>query len=397
MARKNSNKSSAVVNVANAVAESETFSLVGNEMSENNAAEVETPTGDVGTVAKTKGKTKGTVKPRDNGFRVLQTVEASPDRIAVSEFTGRANPVADEKVVELADSIRKFGQLQAVQVTRLAPGGTHDFTCVFGHTRLEAINKLRTGYTSAEGKLIEANPNITIRAEVVDCDDQTIMLHKIVENEFREGTNAIDKAKNQQILREQFGMSDVKIAEYCNYASSATVSRLKDLLTLEQTYQDAIANGTMTANAGHLLAKKVDAANREAVYALAVEFAGGEDSVSESDVKKAIVAIKQREKEAAATQTATEGNATAEGTTEGNATAEGQTATEGNATAEPSGKKKSESLALSMKELKDTLTSIIQDDGCPDNCKVAFGLILTLQSGETSPGDFAKWFAANMK
>jgi ParB-like chromosome segregation protein Spo0J len=393
MARKNKSNAAEVVN---AVAENETFSLVDAQMSENNAAvaEVETPTGDVGTVAKNK-KNKGVVKARDNGFRVLQTVESSPDRIAVSEFTGRVKAVADDKVIELADSIRKFGQLQAVQVTRLAPGGTHDFTCVFGHTRLAAIEKLRTGYTSAEGKLIEANPNVTVRAEVVDADDQTIMLHKIVENEFREGTNAIDKAKNQQILREQFGMSDVKIAEYCNYASSATVSRLKKLLTLEQPYQNAIADGTMTANAGFLLADKVESADREAVFASAVEFAGGEDNVGESAVKKAIVAHKQKAKEAAATQTNT-----APDTTASNAgpTAEGESNAEGTVTAEPGERKpRKGDLALSMKDFKEQLQAIAADNRCPDIVKTAMGLILDLQAGSTDGKTFAQWFAGNLK
>lgn len=185
-------------------------------------------------------------------FRVLNTMQIKPSKLNLTEeFRGRATPVSDDAVIALADSLRSTGQQQPIQVRHVE--GTDTYDVIFGNTRARAGQLLEGGYTTGT-KEIAADDEFTLRCEVVDCSDEQAFAHNVVENAQREATTPIDDAKNQEVLRTRYDMTDAAIARLYGLSGSAHVNRLKKLLTLPQFIQDAIHSRNMTASAGFLLA-----------------------------------------------------------------------------------------------------------------------------------------------
>lgn len=386
MARKNNSKSKNVANTVDAT----------NTAPENvnvDTATVETPA----TETPAKGsKSKGKAAPKLSDFKVIRTVEVSPLQVElVKKFRGRAKLATEEVITDLADSMRTKGQQQAIQVREKAsePG---KFEAVFGNTRELAALAILNGYTTDSGKKeVAPNPAFKIRCEVVECDDETARIANIIENAHRQAVSPIGNALNQVMLRDEMGMSDVTIAKLYNYSSSASVSRLKKLLELEDEYQNSVEDGTLSQAAAFLLADVPEGEPRKTVWLACVDKCKGEDSIGSTPMVEAIKAWRKADKEAKATQTADK-PAGESGTV---ATApEGQPGTvEGTVPGWPSGNEPTKTYALTLKQFKDLVTAIASDSQCPAKVAEGMSVILSTLSGETADRDFAQWFVTNLK
>lgn len=352
---------------------------------------------------------QGATKQRDNGFRVLSTVNVKPERLTFSEkLVGRTRPVSEAETIQLAESMRTRGQQQPIQV-RENPTRPGYYAVVFGNTRGRAGLLLTTGYAVSETKRVEGNPEFTLRAEIVDCDDETAFVHNVVENAARVQCSAIDNAKNQARLREEFGMSDVAIAKLYGFASSASVSRLKKLLQLPEEIQESVHTGDCTQTAAFLLAdfigQKIHGADVEGtdvttVYLYAVDASGKGEPVTAEGMVSAIKRIrserapaKEPKPEAPAGEPGAESVPVPEGT-EGTEGAEG-------ATDEPGTKPTAEGaetvVPMTLKQFKDMLKEIKAAEACPVNVGNALQLILNTLAGDVEAAGFAQFFARNLK
>lgn len=232
-----------------------------------------TATKNAKAVAKEKAKMEAavTTAPKEKkvkaftpSVKVLRTVDIPVDRLEIDEqFTGRSAPVAEDKVEELADTLR-VRQVQPIQVREIP--GTDRYKVIFGVTRTRAAQKIKEGYVKEAGKdgkadvMWPAIADFTLRAEVVEVSDSDAIFNNLVENAARNATTAIDDAKNHQMLRElrteeyPEGMTDAAIKRLYGYGHQATVTTLKKLLTLPEEIQSDIHTGRMTRQAGFFLA-----------------------------------------------------------------------------------------------------------------------------------------------
>lgn len=331
-------------------------------------------------------KAKGKVAIKDNGFKVKHTLNLNPAHIElVDKFRGRSKPVGGDELVSMAESFRVQGQQQAIQV-REKEGEPGKFECVFGNTRKQAADLCVSGYETGK-KVVPANPNFLIRAEVVECSDEEAFARNVVENAARVATSPIDDAINQKRLRDEYGMSDVAIAALYGFKSSASCSNLKKLLELDEDCQRMIHDGSMTQQAGLLLAK-VDEDLRSRVYFAAVDSGQKEgEGISGAMMAKAIKQINEEVKKEKATQTADKPAGEA-------ASGENTTAPEVSGTRSENNEK---SISLTLKGFKDIVQGIASDTAAPAKVAECMGIILDTLAGQTSPEGFANWFLANVK
>jgi hypothetical protein len=96
------------------------------------------------TDAGTTVKTNAVKTNKANNLVVLATVSVDPGKVRIVDaFRGRANPVSDEAKLTLAESMRKDGQLTAIQARQVP--GTDEYECIFGNTRTLAGAGYRRG------------------------------------------------------------------------------------------------------------------------------------------------------------------------------------------------------------------------------------------------------------
>ena len=136
----------------------------------------------------------------------------------------------EEKLQELAESIRENGMLQPVLV-RVVDGG---YELVAGERRLRAA-KL-AGRDSVP---------VVVRESV---DEREALKLALLENVQREDLNPIDEALGYQRLLEEFGMSQQALAERLGKSRSAIANAVR-LLSLPPELQTKIEAGELSA--GH--------------------------------------------------------------------------------------------------------------------------------------------------
>ena len=139
------------------------------------------------------------------------------------------------ELAELATSIRVNGLLQAIVVRRSATGRT--FELVAGERRLRAVRQL--GWRD-------------IPAQIRDVDDQTLLVHALVENIQREDLGPLEEATGYQVLRDRFGYSQQKIADAVG-RSRSTVANMLRLLTLPPSVRRLLEEGTLSMGHGRAL------------------------------------------------------------------------------------------------------------------------------------------------
>jgi len=149
-----------------------------------------------------------------------------PQEILVDEkLNGRWTPHDQESIASMAKSFEEDGgQLQPVQVRRIAGNKVQ---LVLGYRRYNAavlFNKLHP------------DKPMKLKAIVVQINDEEALRRNIIENRERKETTPIDDAFAQRRLREDYGWTDTKIAEFYR-CTPPYVGVLKKLLTLPTKVQ----------------------------------------------------------------------------------------------------------------------------------------------------------------
>ena len=136
----------------------------------------------------------------------------------------------EEKLVELANSIRKNGIIQpiAVREDKVDPGR---YEIVAGERRWLAAQKIG----------LHEVPII-----ILDLDDNEALEIAIVENIQRDDLNVIEEAKGYKRLSEEFGYDQEKIARFMSKSRSHISNTLR-LLTLPKDVIGLIEEGNLTA------------------------------------------------------------------------------------------------------------------------------------------------------
>jgi len=171
------------------------------------------------------------------------TPELAPiTAIAVNPYQPRRT-FAPEALDELAESIRRHGILQPLTVRERENG----YELIAGERRLQAARK--AGLTSVP---------VIVRA----CTDEEMLELALVENLQREDLNAMEAARSYQQLVQEFGLTQVEVAERVGKSRSAVANHLR-LLALPAPIQQAVENNTISeGHARALLA--VDSPERQA-------------------------------------------------------------------------------------------------------------------------------------
>lgn len=161
------------------------------------------------------------------------------DKIKPNPFQPRKE-FDEAKLANLAHSIRQYGVIQPLTVTRKEvekPDGgiATEYELIAGERRLRAAKIAGVGSVP-----------VLIRAEF--DDDKTKLELAIIENLQREDLNPIDRAKAFDQLTKQFGFKHVEVAEKIG-KSREYVSNSIRLLVLPQAIQDALSEGKI--NEGH--------------------------------------------------------------------------------------------------------------------------------------------------
>ena len=158
------------------------------------------------------------------------------DKIKPNPFQPRKE-FDEAKLADLARSIRQYGVIQPLTVTRIEvakPDGglASEYELIAGERRLRAAKLAGV-----------ASVPVLIRAGL--DDDRTKLELAIIENLQREDLNPIDRAKAFEQLTKQFGFKHNEVAEKVG-KSREYVSNTIRLLLLPQVMQDALSEGKIT-------------------------------------------------------------------------------------------------------------------------------------------------------
>jgi ParB family chromosome partitioning protein len=133
---------------------------------------------------------------------------------------------SDEKLAELADSIKTHGIIQPLLVRELQG----KYQLIAGERRLRAA------------KLVGLP---TVPIVIREISEQSMMEIALVENLQREDLNPIEEAIAYQRLMDEFHVTQDDVAKKVGKSRPAIANTLR-LLNLPQEVQDELANGTLT-------------------------------------------------------------------------------------------------------------------------------------------------------
>jgi ParB family chromosome partitioning protein len=161
----------------------------------------------------------------------------------------------DEELRELANSIREFGVLQPLVVTKLeleTPTGTDvEYQLIAGERRLQASRLAG----------LERVPAV-IRNVALDRERLELA---IVENIQRVDLNPIEAARAYAKLQDQFGMTQREIAARLGKSREAVANTMR-LLSLPNQMQDAVARGEMSESQARLVLMVPTIPEQEALF-----------------------------------------------------------------------------------------------------------------------------------
>jgi ParB family chromosome partitioning protein len=148
----------------------------------------------------------------------------------------------EESIKELAASIRQFGIIQPLVVTKIEkeiPTGTEiEYQIIAGERRWLAARYLG----------LETVPAII---KVIDVERERLEL-AVIENIQRENLNPIETARAFAKLQDEFNLTQREIAARLGKSREAVANALR-LLDLPKQIQDAIAEGKISESHGRLL------------------------------------------------------------------------------------------------------------------------------------------------
>ena len=135
-----------------------------------------------------------------------------------------------EKLEELAESIRQHGVIQPLTVRKLASGY---YQIIAGERRWRAARMAGLD---------------EVPAVVIEADDQKAMELAMIENLQREDLNPIEEAEGFRSLIENYGMTQEQAASSVGKSRSAVANAMR-LLDLEENLQVLVEDGELSA--GH--------------------------------------------------------------------------------------------------------------------------------------------------
>jgi ParB family chromosome partitioning protein len=172
------------------------------------------------------GKGLGALIPGADTSNSQPVSEIEIDRIGLSPYQPRES-IDEDKLRELADSIRVHGVLQPVLVRPRPQGG---YELVAGERRLRAA--------AAAGL---SRVPVTVR----NLTDEQSLQVALIENIQREDINAIDAALAYKRLLEDFGMSQEELAVSLGKNRSTIANTLR-LLNLPSPVREDLKSGAIT-------------------------------------------------------------------------------------------------------------------------------------------------------
>lgn len=171
-----------------------------------------------------------------------------PNEIEVKEdLRGRVIPPTEADIIQRAESMLQFGQLQPVEARRIKENDNR-LRLNMGFTRTAAARLIRKGFTGSDGTF-KQDADFALQVKVVTCNDEAAFERNVVENAHCNQTSPIDDAHNQNKMRERYGKSDAEIATLYGYRTTQKVERLRQLLMLPNEIQLLVHNGQMSQSA----------------------------------------------------------------------------------------------------------------------------------------------------
>jgi ParB family chromosome partitioning protein len=170
------------------------------------------------------------------------------DKIKPNPFQPRRE-FDEMKLQDLARSIRQYGVIQPLTVTR------HEFTKDDGGIGVEY--ELVAGERRLRASKLAGIASVPAIIQDDFLDDKTKLEIAIIENLQREDLNAIDRAKAFERLANEFGFKHVQIAEKVG-KSREYVSNSMRLLMLPEEMQQALSDGKITEGHARPLLMLID-------------------------------------------------------------------------------------------------------------------------------------------
>ena len=171
----------------------------------------------------------------------------------------------DESIEELSESIKKYGVIQPIIVTKK----DNYYQIVAGERRWRASKK--AGITE-------------IPAIVRDDDERKNREISLIENIQREDLNPIDKARGIKVLMEEYSLTQQEVSEILGKARSSVANSLR-ILNLDERVIEFALEGKLTE--GHCKALlSID--DKEKQYQMALSMIESGDTVREAEKKMQI-------------------------------------------------------------------------------------------------------------
>ncbi len=174
-----------------------------------------------------------------------QVVNIHVDKIKPNRYQPR-NIFNEEKLQELADSIKEKGLIEPILVVRsVAPG---EYELISGERRLRASKM--AGLTE-------------IKAIIKDgASDKDKLDLALIENIQREDLNPIEEAKAYKRYSEEYKYTQEQIAKVVNKNRSVIANTMR-LLSLPENIQNLIIEGKISAGHGRMLVGVADDVQRQ--------------------------------------------------------------------------------------------------------------------------------------
>lgn len=162
---------------------------------------------------------------------------------------------SEDAIRELASSIRQFGILQPIVVTKKVKdteyGTEVEYVLIAGERRLRAVKLLGL-------------PTIPAIIRNVDLERERLEL-AVIENLQREDLNVIEVARSYARLQDEFRMTQREVAAKLGKSRESVANTLR-LLDLPIQIQEALAEGRLSESHGRLLLTLGDPAAQQRLF-----------------------------------------------------------------------------------------------------------------------------------
>ena len=183
----------------------------------------------------------------DTPVRASAPLEADIDRLSPNEFQPRA-VVDDERLQELAQSIRGNGVIQPIVVRRVADR----FQIIAGERRWRAA------------KLAGLERVPIVVKEVAAGQERSLLQMALIENLQRENLNPIDEALAYRRLADEFHLKQEEIASAVG-KDRASVANIVRLLKLPDAVRAEVAAGRLSMGHARALLSLADEADQRRI------------------------------------------------------------------------------------------------------------------------------------